>query len=54
MATILVVDDSTTDRQLVAGALEEHTVIEAENGEEGIEKVREFQPDLVIMDVVMP
>lgn len=54
MATILVVDDSTTDRELVASALEGHTVIEAMSGEEGIGKVREFHPDLVIMDVVMP
>ena len=54
MARILVVDDSITDRRLIAGALEKHTVIEATNGDEAIAKVGQTKPDLIIMDVVMP
>jgi twitching motility two-component system response regulator PilH len=54
MSKILVVDDSSTDRRLVASALSEHTVYEARNGDEGIAMARDKQPDLIIMDVVMP
>lgn len=56
MATILVVDDSLT---LLAGTtkiLESagHDVIQATNGTEGIEKAGSLNPDVIIMDVVMP
>ena len=54
MASILVVDDSVTDRRLIANALVEHTVVEAASGDEGVEKAQRFKPDLIIMDVVMP
>ena len=53
---ILVVDDSPTERHVLVDL---HTrngyqVLTAESGEEGIEKARSEQPDLVLMDVVMP
>jgi twitching motility two-component system response regulator PilH len=54
MARILVCDDSSTDRKLVAAALEEHTIIEAASGEEAIEIAKQLRPDLVILDVIMP
>ena len=54
MAKILVVDDSPIDRQLVVDALKDHTVQEATDGEEAIEKAKSFKPDIVILDVVMP
>jgi twitching motility two-component system response regulator PilH len=54
MAKILVVDDSRTDRRLIADALVGHTVIEASDGDEGIEKARTHCPNLIILDVVMP
>ena len=54
MASILVVDDSVTDRRLIVSALAGHTVVEAASGDEGVERAARFKPDLIIMDVVMP
>lgn len=54
MAKILVVDDSATDRRVIASALEGYTVLEAANGDEAIERVRQDKPHLIILDVVMP
>jgi twitching motility two-component system response regulator PilH len=54
--TILVVDDSPTERHVLSELLVRngYQVIIAENGEEGVEKARKQQPDLILMDVVMP
>ncbi|MFU8836739.1 MAG: twitching motility response regulator PilH [Thiohalomonadaceae bacterium] len=56
MAQILIVDDSPTEIHVLSTILEKlgHTVITAENGEEGVAKARESQPQLILMDVVMP
>jgi twitching motility two-component system response regulator PilH len=56
MARILVVDDSSTllaatTKILVSAG---HEVIPAVSGEEGVTKAASDQPDLVLMDVVMP
>lgn len=54
--TILVVDDSATVRKLISGKLEKsgHTVICAEDGVEGMTKIEESLPDLVLLDITMP
>ncbi len=54
--TILVVDDEPRIRDLVRMNLEiEHyTVIEASNGIEALDQLRENLPDLVMLDVMMP
>ncbi len=57
MARILLVDDSRTSRKILRSILEEngHEVIgEAVNGEEGINKYKELQPDITTMDITMP
>lgn len=56
MATILAVDDSASLRQMVVYALREagHEVIEASNGNEGLEQARANRADLVLSDVNMP
>jgi len=56
MAKVLIVDDSRTETQRLAGILEKngYTVICADSGERGIELARQTQPDLVLMDIVMP
>jgi two-component system KDP operon response regulator KdpE len=53
---ILIVDDEPGLRELVRINLEHEGfgVIQAENGIEGLNMVREAHPDLVIMDVMMP
>jgi len=53
---ILIVDDEPGLRELVRINLEHEGfgVIQAENGMEGLNMVREAHPDLVIMDVMMP
>jgi len=56
VAHILIVDDSPTEVYVFRTMLERHgyTVSVAINGEEGIDRIREERPDLVLMDIVMP
>lgn len=53
---ILVVDDTEANRKLLSWILEDdgHDVIEAGNGEEAVELFKKDQPDMVLMDVMMP
>jgi len=55
-AKILVVDDSHLNRCFVENAFTEpeYIVISACDATEGIEKAREEQPELILMDVMMP
>jgi twitching motility two-component system response regulator PilH len=56
MAKVLVVDDSPTEMFKIVSLLEKngHTVIKAENGEDSITISKAEQPDIILMDVVMP
>ena len=56
MAIILVVDDSPTETHQFADALarQGHEVITAASGRDGIDLATEQQPDVILMDVVMP
>lgn len=57
MATILVVDDSTTMRRMIAGALRELSDVtfeQAATGLEAIEQLALSPVDLVILDLNMP
>ena len=56
MANIFIVDDSPTEIHVLKAILEKngHTVDSADNAEAGIKVITEKQPDLVLMDVVMP
>ncbi len=53
---ILVVDDRWENRSILVNLLEPigFELVEAKNGAEGLEKAAEFQPDLIITDLVMP
>jgi putative two-component system response regulator len=55
-ATILVVDDLDANARLLERLLsrEGHRVLFARDGEEALERVCREQPDLVLMDVIMP
>ncbi len=56
MALILIADDSPSEIFVLQQILEQHdhTVITAEDGEQAVEVTQDKQPDLVLMDVVMP
>ncbi|MFW2176926.1 MULTISPECIES: response regulator [unclassified Moraxella] len=56
MARILVVDDSPSEMAKFRDILtrNQHEIIEAHTGEEGIEKAIQLLPDVILMDVVMP
>jgi two-component system cell cycle response regulator DivK len=56
MANILVVEDNPQNLKLAQLVLHKagHAVLSAENGEQGLQRVQESQPDLVLMDVQMP
>lgn len=53
---VLIVDDDNGIRKLLGRFLDREgfTTIEAENGLEGVETAKKEQPDLIIMDVMMP
>lgn len=53
---IQIVEDSPTQAVRLKNFLEQngYRVEWAENGREGLSVVREFQPDLIICDVIMP
>jgi PAS domain S-box-containing protein len=56
MALILIVDDDLHTRQLYVSLLTPfgHQVLEAADGQEGLEQARSRKPDLIISDVLMP
>jgi two-component system chemotaxis response regulator CheY len=56
MADVLIADDSEFMRNLLREILEEdHTIVgEVENGVEAVEVFGDTDPDLVMMDIVMP
>ncbi|MEM1230938.1 MAG: response regulator [Pseudomonadota bacterium] len=56
MARILVVDDSPSETHKFASALtrQGHEVLTAQTGSSGIEVASAEQPDVILMDVVMP
>lgn len=56
MARVLIVDDSPTETYKLTSILEKngHSVITAENGEQGVAVAKKELPDLVLMDIVMP
>ncbi|MCP4149655.1 MAG: hybrid sensor histidine kinase/response regulator [bacterium] len=53
---ILVVDDSERNRKLCKVTLETdgHTVLLAENGVKCLEMAKEYMPDLILLDIMMP
>lgn len=55
--TVVTVDDEPSIRLLIRAALQEDaniSVIEASDGQAGLDVIRKHHPDLVILDVVMP
>lgn len=55
-ASLLVADDDVWNRRVLMSYLRDSglTILEAENGQEALDKVREFHPDIVLMDMMLP
>lgn len=53
---VIVVDDRWQNRSVIVNLLSPigFILFEAENGQEGLDKIAEFEPNLVITDIVMP
>lgn len=56
MARVLIVDDSPTDTLAIYGMLKKygHHFVFADDGTSGIAAAKAKQPDVILMDVVMP
>lgn len=56
MSTALVVDDSATDREIIASCLKTKgiNVLTARTGEEGLTTATNQKPDIIFLDVVLP
>ena len=53
---VLVVDDDPVGITLLGARLEKegYTVLAAVNGQKGLERMRQFMPDCIVLDVSMP
>lgn len=56
MKRVLIADDNDVSRELIREILQadQYEVIEAADGREALEKVRQYQPDLALLDIQMP
>jgi len=54
--TVLVVDDEAQDRELLANYLspEGYRIVTAASGDEAMTKARDFHPDVITLDILMP
>lgn len=56
MQKILVIEDDTFLRELIVQKLlkEGYEIVEAIDGEDGIKKVTEEKPDIILLDIILP
>ncbi|ODS31522.1 MAG: response regulator [Candidatus Scalindua rubra] len=56
MAKVLIIDDSHFTRTIIRKLVKDigHETIEAANGQEGLDKIINEKPDLVMTDLLMP
>jgi len=52
--TILVVDDSTTNLDILVDLLSDYNVIDITNGKDALEIIHEEKIDLILLDIMMP
>lgn len=55
-SAVLVVDDDPNIRRMIVAALrrEGYSFLEAQNGQEALDLMRREQPDIVVLDLMMP
>lgn len=54
---VLIVDDNTQNLELLSAYVEDIpnlTILQATNGTEALAKIAEHQPDLILLDIMMP
>lgn len=51
---LVIADDEADIRRLITFLLRSYDFAEAQNGKRALELIREVQPDLVLLDVMMP
>ena len=56
MKRILIVEDNATSRELLRAVLEKqgYSIIEASDGEEALQQLKQSTPDLVLLDLQIP
>ncbi len=55
--TVLVVEDNEMNMKLMRTVLQvkgNYEVLEAENADDGIEMARQYHPDIILMDIMLP
>ncbi|MFK5971258.1 MAG: PAS domain S-box protein [Candidatus Marithrix sp.] len=52
--TVLIVDDIEYNRNIIKELLHDLTIFEAENGQQAIIFAKEYNPDVILMDIRMP
>jgi DNA-binding response OmpR family regulator len=56
MKKILVIDDEPVFSKMIREGLDasKYEILEAQDGEEGLKKVEEIKPELILLDIMMP
>jgi DNA-binding response OmpR family regulator len=56
MSKILIIEDDKFLRELIVSKLkkENYDIVATVDGEEGIQKVKEEKPDLILLDLILP
>ncbi|MCL2441157.1 MAG: diguanylate cyclase [Treponema sp.] len=53
--SLLIVDDESANLKVLTYILgEDYTIFTSTNGKNAVEKVKEFRPDLILLDILMP
>jgi two-component system, chemotaxis family, chemotaxis protein CheY len=56
MVNILIIDDSAFQREIIKSKISSFgfSISTASNGIEGLNKIKEIEPDVIILDILMP
>jgi two-component system alkaline phosphatase synthesis response regulator PhoP len=54
MAKILIIDDEESILKMYSDALSGHDVLTSKDGDEGIKIAEENDPDLILLDIILP